>query len=398
MATEKRGLHRRKRTVLAVKRWAKKQHDHAEEHVTTNWALQQDYAPQQLHRLDENTIRDQLAILLRSELLRNSDRCTQFLQYVVEATLRGESTCLKERTIGVEVFGRSPLYDTSTDNIVRDTASEVRSRLAHYYAQVGHSSELRIELFKGSYVPHFVPSGVSNKHTLSLADVPHWAFAAFWGPLADSAHPVRIGIGSSTPTGRSLPDGPLSRRACVADQVLFHDAECVFKIALLLQGMQQASCIQKHSEIRFQDLCAAPAVLVGGYNNQWTLRFTKQLRFRLKGRPTIRKTWIEDGENPSDHSRMLDWSASTTPAIEDYSIIARALDPETGQMTVAIGGQTWYGTAAAGEFLTSEAGLSELFRNIPEQDRRSKNIEAILSTKVVRGISFPSKLMDVHVW
>jgi hypothetical protein len=67
-------------------------------------------------------------------------------------------------------------------------------------------------------------------------------------------------------------------------------------------------------------------------------------------------------------------------------------------MAVAIGGQTWYGTAAAGEFLTSEACLSELFGRVSERDRRSKNIEAILSTKVVRGISFPPKLMDVHVW
>jgi len=376
---------------------AKRKRRHPKELVTTNWALQQDYPPLQLNGLDQNTIRVQLSALLRSELLRNSERCTQFLQYVVEATLRGEASCLKERTIGVEVFGRSPLYDTSTDNVVRDTAAEVRSRLALYYAQAGHSSELRIELFKGSYVPRF-ESGVSNKPAISLADVPHWALAAFWGPLVDSAHPVRIGIGSSNTGGKSGAAGPLSRRAWLANQVVFHDAECVFKVALLLQGMQQQSRIQKHTEIRFQDLCSAPAVLVGGYNNQWTLRFTKQLRYRLRGRPAGRKTWIEDSESPSDHSRMVDWSSSTLPTIEDYSIIARALDSETGQMTVAIGGQTWYGTAAAGEFLTSEACLSELFGRVSERDRRSTNIEAILSTKVVRGISFPPKLMDVHVW
>ncbi len=199
---------------------AKKRRGHPKEHVTTNWALQQDCPPLQLNGLNQNTIRVQLSALLRSELLRNSERCTQFLQYVVEATLRGEASCLKERTIGVEVFGRSPLYDTSTDNVVRDTAAEVRSRLALYYAQAGHSSELRIELLKGSYIPHF-EAGVPNNPAISLAEVPHWALAAFWGPLADSAEPVRIGIGSSNTGRKSGLVGPLSRRAWLAEPGTF---------------------------------------------------------------------------------------------------------------------------------------------------------------------------------
>jgi hypothetical protein len=362
-----------------------------------SWSLHQEGPPWQFLGLDQSAIREQLAALLRSELFRNSDRFTRFLRYVAEAaTLSGRAGSIKDGPTGVEVFGRSPTNETFADNVVRDTTSEVRSRLAHYCAQDRHRSELQCEPFKRSNVPHFA-QGVSSKRAPSQEDAPHRTLATFWGPLLDSDHPVRIEIGLSNPDRNSGASGPMSRRARLANQVLFNDAECVFRVALFLQGMQKKSRIQRDAEIRISDVRATPAVLVGAYNNQSTLRFTNQLRFRFRGRPAIRKTWIEDCENPLNRTRLLDWSSSTT-TFEDYSIIARALDSETGQMTVAIAGQTWYGTAAAGEFLTSEACLSELFGRIPEQDRRSKNIEAILSTKVVRDMSLPPKLMDVHVW
>jgi hypothetical protein len=60
---------------------------------------------------------------------------------------------LKERVIGVELFGRSPAYDTSEDAIVRVTASDVRKRLLQHYGQYGATSGLRITLPLGSYVP-----------------------------------------------------------------------------------------------------------------------------------------------------------------------------------------------------------------------------------------------------
>ena len=52
------------------------------------------------------------------------------LRYVVEQTLSGNEENLKERTLGVEVFRRSPDYDTNLDPVVRLSAGEVRKRLA----------------------------------------------------------------------------------------------------------------------------------------------------------------------------------------------------------------------------------------------------------------------------
>ncbi len=71
----------------------------------------------------------------------------------MEQAIEGHLDSLKERVIGVELFGRSPSYDTSEDAIVRVTASDVRKRLLQHYGQYGATSGLRITLPLGSYVP-----------------------------------------------------------------------------------------------------------------------------------------------------------------------------------------------------------------------------------------------------
>jgi hypothetical protein len=95
----------------------------------------------------------QLARILESPQFRSSKRCSIFLRYVVEQTGANHLEGLKERTLGIEVFGRNPQYDTNQDPVVRAAAGEVRKRLAQYYLEPGHEDEIRISLPAGSYVP-----------------------------------------------------------------------------------------------------------------------------------------------------------------------------------------------------------------------------------------------------
>src|ERR1017187_9914971 len=83
--------------------------------------------------LTAEMIRAQLDLLVRDDVFRASRRSVAFLRYVVEQTLNGSASQIKERTIGVEVFGREPTYDTNLDHIVRTAATELRKRLAIYY-------------------------------------------------------------------------------------------------------------------------------------------------------------------------------------------------------------------------------------------------------------------------
>src|ERR1700675_1304226 len=100
-------------------------------------------------------VREQLNRLLAHPLFTNSKRYPVLLAYTVEQALLGNADQLKERTIGVEAFGREPNYDVNLDPVVRTTAAEVRKKMIQYYYNPDHAGELVIELPLGSYVPSF---------------------------------------------------------------------------------------------------------------------------------------------------------------------------------------------------------------------------------------------------
>jgi TolB-like protein/lipopolysaccharide biosynthesis regulator YciM len=100
-------------------------------------------------------VRDELRKILASEAFKGGKRLQDFLQLVVEHALAGRNDSLRERMLGVEMFGRPVDYDTANDAVVRVKASEVRRRLAQYYRSLDTPPPVRIDLPTGSYVPQF---------------------------------------------------------------------------------------------------------------------------------------------------------------------------------------------------------------------------------------------------
>jgi TolB-like protein len=97
----------------------------------------------------------ELELIFSSKAFAASLRCQEFLSLVVKHALAGNIDNLRERMIGVQMFGRRVDYDTSNDAVVRVRATEVRKRLGLYYAELGKPPAVRIELPVGSYVPKF---------------------------------------------------------------------------------------------------------------------------------------------------------------------------------------------------------------------------------------------------
>lgn len=96
-----------------------------------------------------------LSEIIEGDAFRGSPRGGRFLKHVVEQALAANFESLKERVIGVELFGRSASYDTGEDAIVRVTACDVRKRLLQHYRRYGTQSRFRLGLPLGSYVPEF---------------------------------------------------------------------------------------------------------------------------------------------------------------------------------------------------------------------------------------------------
>lgn len=122
--------------------------------------------PEQKQRIEA-----QLARILASNLFSGSERHRQFLRYVVEQTLSGETDKLNEFVLGFEVFRKGDSFDPRVDSIVRVEARRLRDRLKKYYDEEGATDEILISMKPRSFVPEFrersqegQPSGMTPGH------------------------------------------------------------------------------------------------------------------------------------------------------------------------------------------------------------------------------------------
>jgi len=392
-------------------------------------------------------IRNQMERMLANPLFKNSKRYPNLLRYIVEHTLAGFTGELKERTLGVEVFGRQPDYDTNADPVVRATAGEIRKRIAQYYHEHEHETEIRIDLLPGSYVPEFeipaarpapVPAalpvpfargkrwriGVPAAVAVLLVAAgwlkpwaPHTALDRFWGPVLDSSSTVLLCVGqrqffgtSAEPQQRTdtdLPHAPEAKGGSErpvtlfelyymgSQNVAFPDVRTLARLTGLLQANGKSHRIFGESSTTFADLRSGPVVLIGAFNNDWTMRLMGPMRFSFeRDHDTF---WIKDLQNPSTRDRSLNYTTPYLKVTEDYALISRVLEPTTERMVVVAGGLSGYGTTAAGEFLTNPVYMETLAKQAPK-DWSRRNIQVVIATKVINGNSGPPRVVDRHFW
>jgi hypothetical protein len=389
--------------------------------------------------VERDRVREQLERILAHPLFTHSKRYPLLLRWVVERALEGRSGQLKERTLGVEVFGRHPDYDTNTDPVVRITAGEIRKRIAQYYHEPGRDNEVRIDLPCGSYVPEFhrppqserlAPSPVEILPIIDPPPVPKarplkpaylavlalpplvwlvvWLFSAtpvdrFWRPFLDSNGSVLLCIG-----GKGIAEEvaatppPNSQTITVTDQikreyVAFSDAQTLSRLAGLFQAKGKPYSMRIGAATTFADMRNGPVVLVGGFNNGWTMRLLSQLRYSLARDPATRVEWIEDRQNPSKRDWVVDSRTPNLKLTDDFAIITRVLDPATERMVVVAAGIMQYGTIAAGEFLTNSKYLDQLAKQAPS-NWQHKNMQVVIATKVINGNSGPPSIAEVYFW
>src|SRR3954451_21353335 len=101
------------------------------------------------------SVNDQLARITSSPPLVSSPSLCRFLRYIVEETMAGRASGIKEQVLGLEVVDRGHDFNPRLDPIVRVQARNLRSRMAKYYEGPGRYDPIRIELPKGTYVPLF---------------------------------------------------------------------------------------------------------------------------------------------------------------------------------------------------------------------------------------------------
>jgi len=108
--------------------------------------------------------RHELDVVLKSAF-RPQSNMALILRYVCEKVFAGLGHEIKEYNIAVEALGRTSDFEPSRDSIVRVEAHRLRGRLERYYRQ-NPSSNIRIHVPPGTYVPQFLP----HHREASLAD------------------------------------------------------------------------------------------------------------------------------------------------------------------------------------------------------------------------------------
>ncbi len=418
----------------------------------------------------EKMIRAQLELLVQDEVFRSSKRSVAFLRYIVEQTLNGSAESIKERTIGVEVFGRQPSYDTNVDHIVRTAATDLRKRLAIYYGDERHRSELRMGLIPGSYIPKFTlpqqtaPTPTESAYAQESTAVPHpthvsniesspdvfpdhealagtssrrrtlvggiYVFVAvillvggifsyiwlnrttpqdlFWKPIIDTPGPVLLAVGDVPSGPPILPadgdSGDASTpilRSDPAPTVPFADAVTIARVVGALESKGKPVIIRRENSRSFSDLREGPVVLIGAFNNEWSLRLTRKLRFSLALDAEKHLIYIKDAKNPS--SRIWNWrtnqpldhtEGARSPVLQDYALISRIRNSETGHVVVIIGGLYTYGTQSAGEFLT-DPQLMQAVATAEQMNSTHQVLQIVLGTTVTDETPGPPRVLAV---
>jgi hypothetical protein len=382
----------------------------------------------------KEAIQEQLERLLAHPAFRSSKRCLTLLRYVVERHLSGEGEPLKERTIGMAVFGRAAEYDTNADPIVRATAGEVRKRIAQYYHEPERDGELRIDLRPGSYTPQFhmpsrsadfdvatvvveAPAPPAARRPIRLlafgallagvaiagAGVALWPRSAindFWGPVLESPRPVLLSIGQvvMTPSSSAATDPAtfsISEHIQSMDHLVLPDVIALSRIVGFLGKAGRDYALQGALSTNLTDLRRGPTVLIAAFDNPWTLRLLEPLRFHFEWHDG--RSCIDDRQHPEQRDWYVDFREQYSKLTQDFAIVARFRDATTDETTMVAAGIGENGTIAAGEFITSPVYLERLSRQLPPGWRK-KNVEAVLATQVIDRTSCSPRIVAYHVW
>jgi hypothetical protein len=388
-------------------------------------------------------VEETLHAILTSSYFSKSKRYPALLEFSVRHTLEGNHDRLKERTVGMEVFGRSSDYDPSTDSVVRIAAGEVRKRMALYYSEHPHSPVV-IELPFGSYMAefHFRPQPAGEpaetpppapaaalpvkgspasrlRRPIAAATVaaalillafwgvkwlaPKSPVDRFWAPLLASHGPVTIVLG--TPFGPTTP--PWESASPASSMVNFihkqpdspiPDITVANLIDRFLAARGAKPEIRMADSVQLSDLRAAPAVLIGaGGDNSWHMRMISNMRFRFAEFEGGAVHGIVDTKNPANQSWRVDLRLPYDRVTAEYALITRQLDPNSGQWVIGVAGTTSIGTAEAQRILLDPAMIETIESKLP-RGWDKKNLQVVLVFTLINGSAGGARTLASEVW
>jgi len=171
------------------------------------------------------------------------------------------------------------------------------------------------------------------------------------------------------------------------------DVYAAIRLSTLLTTLGKESEVRIGTNYSFEDLRNSPAIVVGAFNNRWTMLMTSNLHFsfdEINGEAIIQE---HGGAGRT-------WSATTDKnqvVSEDFGVVTRLINSDTGQFVVIVAGIKANGTQAAGEFVSSPDGLERALKTMPP-DWKKKNLQFVLQTTVTDSVNGPPRMVANYAW
>jgi hypothetical protein len=173
------------------------------------------------------------------------------------------------------------------------------------------------------------------------------------------------------------------------------DVITLTRAAAALEARHKSFRVLPASEASFAQLREGPIVLIGAFDNVWTLRVTQKLRYGFESKNG--DALLVDRKSGEKTTWATAWDLPYQKLSKDYAIVARIHDNTTGQPVIIAAGISEEGTEAAGEILYNPLYLDSLLAKAPANWEKL-NMEAVIETQVIEGHSGPPSILAVETW
>jgi hypothetical protein len=219
----------------------------------------------------------------------------------------------------------------------------------------------------------------------------------FTGSRKDELNRMMVGNSSTPPAPaeeREATSAKLSEVEPIGEKYFtYGDLMAAARLSELLARRGKSFQILGDRLTSFRDLRGRPAILLGQFNNRWTLGLTSGLRFVLGINTTTHSYEVQDRQL----GKVLASVTTRDHRPEEFAVVSRVFDVQTEKTVVAVIGTTFLGTIAGGEFLTHPDYINQAFRQAPF-NWQHKNIQIALATTIVGGTPGPPRVLAEHFW
>jgi hypothetical protein len=221
---------------------------------------------------------------------------------------------------------------------------------------------------------------------------PQSAVDVFWAPVLHDQRSVMVCTGSSVFEPKSYSGVTTAGKDIDYTFVSMQIASSIAQVAATMEHAGVATQLVPSATTALPDLREHSVALLGGYNNQWTMRLVQPLHYHLvPGSEEV----IQDQTQPQNQWRR-DESLPYSSA-DDYALVARFRDSTIDGWVVVMAGLGRNGTEAAAQFVTTPHYM-ELLRDRVGSGFANRNIEAVLKVSVIDGKTGAPSLQAVYSW